>query len=161
MSCSYNHAAALLCSVQLPILSLSRETPWHGSVRSTVVLLLYGCLFKPSRMLPRRDCHAWANPRTQNQILLYGKLLVACQGRFCSLYLNNQASQAWPPLSFNGRPIYTITLSSCLSLSFGLKTLIQIDRRDEGSNTSHKWWLKTHSSFWIVFPLSPFSFLCL
>lgn len=30
----------------------------------------------------------------QNQILHCGKLLVVCQERFCSLYLNNQANQA-------------------------------------------------------------------
>lgn len=64
-------------------------------------------------------------------------------------------------LSFNGRPMYANTLSLCLSLSFSLfeNSVIQIDRRAEGCNTSHKTGLKTYSSISIVFPLSSLSFL--
>lgn len=42
------------------------------SQSSHVTLLqspLHGCLFKPSRMLPTGDFHAWTNLKTQNQIL--------------------------------------------------------------------------------------------
>lgn len=130
---------------------------WHGSACSTVVLLLYGCLFKPSRMLPRRDCHAWANLRTQNQILLSGKSLVVCQERFCSLYLNNQPNQAWPPLlQWKTHICQHSLLLSIFVIQSLWNSVIQIDRRDEGCRTSV---LKTHSSFWIVFPLSSLSFL--
>lgn len=99
-----------------------KQTSWRGSVHSTVVLLLYGCLFKPSRVLPRRDCHAWANLRTQNQILLRGKRLVVCQDRFCSLYLNNQANQAWPPSPSMEDP-YMPTLSPRVCLCHSVSKL--------------------------------------
>lgn len=116
-----------------------QQKSWHGSVCSTVVLLLHGCLFKPSRMLPRRDCHAWANLRTQNQISLCGKLLVVCQERLCSVYLNNQANQAWPPpLQWKARICRRALLVSVFVIQ-SRNSVIQIDRRDEECNMSSKW----------------------
>lgn len=136
-----------------------QQKSWHSSVCSTVVLLLHGCLFKPSRMLPRRDCHAWANLRTQNQISLCGKLLVVCQERLCSVYLNNQANQAWPPpLQWKARICQRALLVSVFVIQ-SRNSVIQIDRRDEECNMSRKWGLKTYSSFRIVFPVSALSFL--
>lgn len=103
----------------------------HPGIASSIPQsLLYGCLFKPCRTLPRRDCHAWANLRTQNQIFRCGKLLVVCQERFCSLYLHIRADQAWPP------PLQPKThLKPRVSPAFVTASLqnavIQIDRRDE------------------------------
>lgn len=103
----------------------------HPGIASSIPQsLLYGCLFKPCRTLPRRDCHAWANLRTQNQIFCCGKLLVVCQERFCSLYLHIRTDQAWPP------PLQPKThLKPRVSPAFVTVSLqnavIQIDRRDE------------------------------
>lgn len=147
------------CSVTNPEL---HNKPWHSSAHSTVGRLLYGCLFKLSRMLPRRDFHAWANLRTPNQILLCGQLLVACQETFCAVYLNNQTNQAWPPsLSMEDPYMPVLCPPVCLCHSV-LKHCNPIDRRDEECNTSHKggWGgLRTSASFWIVFSAKLSQFL--
>lgn len=75
---------------------------------SAVPLLRYGCLFKISRILPRRDCHAWDNLRFQN--CFCGS---TCQRRFCSPYRNNQA---WPPPLLEQKTFYMCLYSVFLSV---------------------------------------------